>query len=101
MLILDARAEAVCCSVAQSCKLYVYSVEILPSARKHGIVDADIEHAYENAIRLVEYEYAGQERLLVIGPAGTARCLSWWQCPPPHRLGLSTPTGCGPAASIT
>ena len=42
-------------------------MEIRGSARKHGITDADIDHAWRNAIRLVEYEYAGQERLLVIG----------------------------------
>lgn len=28
-----------------------------------------IFHAYENALRVVEYEYHGEERLLVIGPA--------------------------------
>lgn len=43
-------------------------MEIRASARKHGISDEDIEHAWRNAVRLVEYEYAGQDRLLVIGP---------------------------------
>lgn len=43
-------------------------MEIRPSARKHGIDDADIEHAWRNAARLIEYEYDGEERLLVIGP---------------------------------
>ena len=43
-------------------------MEILPSARKHGINDADSRHAWANAIRLIEYEYRGEERLLVIGP---------------------------------
>lgn len=38
------------------------------SARIHGIGDADIAHAQTNAIRLVEYEYRGEDRLLVIGP---------------------------------
>jgi uncharacterized DUF497 family protein len=38
------------------------------SARKHGIADSDIRHAWANAIRLIEYEYGGEERLLVIGP---------------------------------
>ena len=32
-------------------------MEILGSARKHGVGDADITHAWLNAIRLVEYEY--------------------------------------------
>ena len=43
-------------------------MEIAQSAHRHGISVADIAHAWANAIRLVEYEYAGQERLLVIGP---------------------------------
>lgn len=43
-------------------------MEVRPSARKHGVVDADIEHAWANAIRLVEYDYEGEDRLLVIGP---------------------------------
>jgi uncharacterized DUF497 family protein len=43
-------------------------VEIRSSARKHGIHDADIDHAWRNATRLVEYEYQGEDRLLIIGP---------------------------------
>lgn len=43
-------------------------MEIAPSARKHGVTDADIAHAWDNAIRYVEYEYDGEDRLLVIGP---------------------------------
>ena len=43
-------------------------MEIRGSARKHGISDDEIQHAWDNAIRLVEYEYDGEERLLVIGP---------------------------------
>jgi hypothetical protein len=43
-------------------------VEITSSARKHGVDDALITHAWENALRYVEYEYDGEERLLVIGP---------------------------------
>jgi hypothetical protein len=31
-------------------------VEVTASARKHGIEDADIRHAWTNAIRLVEYD---------------------------------------------
>ena len=46
----------------------IYRVGIRGSARKHGIDDADIVHAWNNAIRIVEYEYHGEERLLVIGP---------------------------------
>ncbi len=43
-------------------------MEIADSARKHGISDASIVHAWENAIKLVEFEYEGEERLFVIGP---------------------------------
>ncbi len=43
-------------------------MEIRPSARKHGIHDVDIDHAWHNATRLVEYEYDGEVRLLVIDP---------------------------------
>jgi uncharacterized DUF497 family protein len=44
------------------------TVEIVDAARKHDVSDDDIAHAWDNAIRLVEYEYDGEERLLVIGP---------------------------------
>jgi hypothetical protein len=44
-------------------------MEIRDSARKHDIPDADIRHAWRHAVRYVEYEYDGEERLLVIGPA--------------------------------
>lgn len=43
-------------------------MEIRESARKHGVTDADVLHAWENALRLVEYEYQGEDRILVIGP---------------------------------
>lgn len=32
------------------------------------MADADIRHAWLNALRYVEYEYDGSERLLIIGP---------------------------------
>lgn len=50
-------------------------MEIRESARKHGVADSDIEHAIANALRLVEFEYDGQDRLLVIGPDRTGRLL--------------------------
>jgi len=50
-------------------------VEVWASARKHGIDDADIEHAWANAIRFVEYDYHGEDRLLVIGPDRHGRML--------------------------
>jgi uncharacterized DUF497 family protein len=53
---------------AAFCKHGIYSGEIRGNARKHGIDDVDIQHAWDNAIRIVEYEYRREERLLVIGP---------------------------------
>lgn len=50
-------------------------MEVTPSARKHGVEDADIQHAWSNAMRLVEYEYLGEDRLLVIGPDRHGRLL--------------------------
>ena len=50
-------------------------MEVRGSARKHRLDDADIQHAWLNAIRLVEYEYDGEERLLVIGADRHGRLL--------------------------
>lgn len=50
-------------------------MQISASARKHGIPDADILHAWEHAIRYVEYEYHGEDRLLVIGPSASGALL--------------------------
>jgi uncharacterized DUF497 family protein len=46
-------------------------LEITASARKHGITDEAIRHAWDHALRFREYEYQGEERLLVIGPDET------------------------------
>jgi hypothetical protein len=35
---------------------------------KHDVSDADIAHAWRNAIPYVEFEYVGEERLPPIGP---------------------------------
>jgi uncharacterized DUF497 family protein len=63
-------------------------VEIVQSARKHGVDDADIVHAYENAIRIVEYEYNGEDRVLVIGADRTGRLLELVALPvgEPNRI---------------
>jgi uncharacterized DUF497 family protein len=63
-------------------------VEIVQSARKHGVDDADIVHAYENAIRIVEYEYNGEDRVLVIGSDRTGRLLELVAVPvgEPNRI---------------
>lgn len=42
-------------------------VEVTDSARKHGIADDDILHAWEHALRTIETEQYGEERLIVIG----------------------------------
>lgn len=50
-------------------------MQITDSARRHGVTDADMLHAWANAIRLVEFEYDGEDRLLVIGADTTGRLL--------------------------
>jgi uncharacterized DUF497 family protein len=63
-------------------------VEIVQSAHRHGVDDADIVHAYENAIRIVEYEYNGEDRVLVIGADRTGRLLELVAVPvgEPNRI---------------
>lgn len=43
-------------------------MRVTDSAFKHGIAEEDILHAYKNAVRLVEFEQYGEDRLIVIGP---------------------------------
>ncbi|MDV7192607.1 MULTISPECIES: hypothetical protein [Mycolicibacterium] len=50
-------------------------MQIEPSARKHGISDDAMLHAVANAIRVIEQEYHGEIRQLVIGADYTARLL--------------------------
>lgn len=50
-------------------------MEVRQSARKHGIDDADMVHAFDNHIRYVEQEYAGELRALLIGPDRSGRLL--------------------------
>lgn len=50
-------------------------MEIRDSARKHGIADADIEHAWRHALRFIERDYHGDTQLLVIGPDRGSRLL--------------------------
>ncbi len=50
-------------------------MEVRQSARKHGVSDDEILHAYENSMRLVEFEYDGEERLLLIGATQSGRLL--------------------------
>ena len=55
--------------------VWLTSCRLCDRPLKHGIDAADIEHAWTNAIRLVEYEYDGEDRLLVIGPDQHGRML--------------------------
>jgi len=50
-------------------------VDVHASARKHGVSDEEILHALDHAIRLIEFEYQGEERLLVIGDNGRGALL--------------------------
>lgn len=58
------------------------------SARKHGFTDEEIIHAFNNAIRYVEYEYEGEERLHVIGATGAGTLLEIVavDLPEPNRI---------------
>lgn len=50
-------------------------MEIRESARKHGIADADILHAWRNMLRYEMINYHGEERILAIGPDQTGALL--------------------------
>lgn len=43
-------------------------MRVTESAFRHGVAEADIMHAFRNAVRFVEVEQNGEERLIVIGP---------------------------------
>ncbi|MSO57632.1 MAG: hypothetical protein EXQ77_01155 [Thermoleophilia bacterium] len=47
-------------------------LDIHPSARKHGVTDADIRHAVRNAIAIVWWD---SDRRLYLGPARSAALL--------------------------
>ncbi|MFC8526335.1 hypothetical protein [Nocardia sp. NPDC057227] len=50
-------------------------MEISDSARKHDVAEVDILHAWENALRYIELEMYGEDRLLVLGPNRAGRML--------------------------
>lgn len=52
-------------------------VEIGESARKHGILDADIEHAMEHAMAFMDQD---DERLLYVGPSRSGALLEAAPC---------------------
>ena len=47
-------------------------MKVVQSACKHGLTKDEVLHAGAHAIRLVEYDYQGEERILAIGatPSG-------------------------------
>lgn len=51
---------------------YNFRIEVHASARRHGVADADIEHAIENAMVTKE---ADDDERLYIGPARNAALL--------------------------
>jgi hypothetical protein len=57
-------------------------VQVTESAFRHGVAEADILHAYRNAIRYIEVEQDGEERLIVIGPDRSGNCLELVAMPP-------------------
>ena len=63
-------------------------MEIKSSSFKHGVTTEDIEHAFTNALRYVSYEYNGEERLLIIGPAQNGKLLELVAVPAedPNRI---------------
>lgn len=50
-------------------------MEITESAHKWGISDADILHAFRNAVLVREVTWHGIEQVLIIGPALNGRLL--------------------------
>ncbi|WP_242657127.1 hypothetical protein [Mycobacterium talmoniae] len=67
-------------------------MEVWQSAYDHGVPREDIEHAFRNGIRFMEYDYHGEDRLLVIGPAQDGRLLEPVAVPVEDPAASSTPT---------
>jgi len=63
------------------------NVEVCDSARKHGIADADMLHAWRNMLRYEMLEYAGELQMLVIEPRRTGALLELVvPTDPPQRI---------------
>lgn len=45
----------------------VDGLQVLPSAYRHGYTVEDMQHAYRNARALVDFDYRGEQQLMVIG----------------------------------
>lgn len=50
-------------------------MQIARSALKHGVTEGDALHVFRNAIRVVQYDYQGEDRLLYIGADTSGRML--------------------------
>lgn len=62
-------------------------MEIRDSARKWGVSDRDMLHAFRNAMKVIEREYQGREQLLIIGPARSGGLLELIvPCDEPQRI---------------
>lgn len=59
-------------------------MEITASARKHGIADADVLHAWENVMATAEQEYDGEVRIIAIGPDRNGALLELVLVPSDH-----------------
>jgi len=55
-------------------------MQIEDSARKHGISDEAMLHAVANALRIIEQEYDGEIRQLILGADHSARLLEIVVC---------------------
>lgn len=62
-------------------------MQIEDAARKHGIEDADMLHAWRNALRIVPQVYKGKDQLLVLGPSRNGALLELVvPCDQPQRI---------------
>lgn len=61
-------------------------MEVTASALKHGLAAEDVLHAWRNVLRTVEQDYAGETRLLAIGPTRDGALLELVVVPADHPV---------------
>jgi hypothetical protein len=66
---------------------------IVATARKHGISDSDMLHAYRNPIRVFQFE----DLVMLIGGTNQDGCSK--SASPPQKASVSSSTPCPPATS--
>lgn len=66
-------------------------MEVVDSARKHGVADEDIRHAVQVPLRLL---HETDDRVLVIGADRRGRCLRSSSSIPTRSQWRSTPWSC-------